>query len=164
MGIETAILMAVVAGANVYQGMQESKQQKKMAQATAAEGTMQVEQMARKSEDIRLQTARMAATQKTSFLTSGLELEGTPFNVLSDTYALGQKDLIDLQKDIRTTANIYNQRSANYMSASRSAMVGGIIGGVTSAASIYGMSGGFGVENMGGVKTGTPPIPGRKPI
>lgn len=151
MGIEIALMTAAV-GLGVAQGVSGYQQNKKQAQSAAAEGTMRAEQLARTGKQAALQTARLAGQQKTAFLSSGLELEGSPFDVFSNTLELGMQDLGAIQQDILSTQNIYNQRAKNYMTAGRSAMLSGLASGVSSAAMIgYGagmFSGGSGAGSL----------------
>ncbi len=135
MGIEVALMTAAV-GLGVAQGVSGYQQNKKQAQATVAEGTMRAEQLARTAKQTALQTARLASKQKTSFLSSGLALEGSPFDVFSYTLESGKLDLAAIQQDIYSTESLYNQRAKNYMSAGRSAMLSGLASGVSSAAMI----------------------------
>ncbi len=173
MGIEVAV-MAALAASSIYSGVQKAKQEQKNAEATALEGTLRVEQMGRQAEQMRLNTARMAAKQKTSFLSSGVALEGSPFQVVSETYDLGMKDIKALGSDIGRTAQLYDMRSASYMSSARSAVIGGLVNAASSVASVGYGSGMFGgAENMAGqsstvfgtTSTGAKaPIPARRPI
>jgi hypothetical protein len=131
MGVEFAIIASVAGG--FLQASQQMSQAKKQAQADVAQGNLAVNELGSKAQQVARKGMATAGTQKTSFLTSGLALEGTPYSVISDTYSGLGKDLSDIGKDIGTTSNFYNTKAKNAISAGRSAAIGSIISGFTSA-------------------------------
>ena len=101
MGIAAAALV----GASVYSAYSGMQNAKKQSKALAEQGALEAENKA-------TQVKAMAASQKTSYLSSGLELEGTPMAVLGSTYATGQKDIAQIISN-------YNTQSKNIMSEAR---------------------------------------------
>lgn len=134
MGIETFILAAKVASA--ISGFMGARQQ---AKATVAEGKLEAE---RRRDVVKAE----AAQQKTSFLSSGLTLAGTPQDVLESTFTTGIADVNQIISNA-------NRQSKNIMSQARTNFLG-------SVATI-------GLEASGLFKgqTGTQqPLPTRKPV
>ena len=80
----------------------------------------------------------LAAKQRVSYLQAGLELEGTPQAVISDTYNTGIEDV----NAIRASGN---QSAKNIITKARAKLIGDI-----AQAGVSAMSGGAGgIENMG---------------
>lgn len=71
----------------------------------------------------------LAATQRVRYLSAGLELEGTPQAVITDTYDIGLKDI----QEIRDS---YNTQINNVKKSARAQLLGGL---ANSAVSAYGM-------------------------
>jgi hypothetical protein len=75
------------------------------AKATIAEGNLATQNKAK-------EVALKAARQKSSFLTSGLTLEGTPMSVIENTFNTGIED-------IKALGSNYNSQSKNIMAQGR---------------------------------------------
>lgn len=90
-----------------------------------------------------------AARLKTSFLNSGLTLEGTPQNVLSDTYNVGLQDI----DQIKTNANL---RAKNAISSARTKAISALSSAAMSASGGFGGGGelGSGFSSAFGNQTG----------
>ena len=99
---------------------------RKEAKATIAEGNIVA---ANKAKEV----ARKAATQRVSFLNSGLTLEGTPMNVIDSGFAAGLEDINQIRAN-------YNTRAKNQISAGRTSAISALASGFGSAA----IAGGFG--------------------
>ncbi len=91
MGIETAIMAALMA-VKTYGTIKQGKEQ---AKEFVRKGEFETKQ---KAKEIRMR----AAAAKTSFLSSGLSLEGTPAMSLSSMFSVGMEDI----QQIMTNANI----------------------------------------------------------
>jgi len=102
----TAILAVATVGMQVMKASNELSNAKKQAQLTVNAAKINAEN---KSKQVRA----LAASQKVSFLTSGLTLEGTPLAVLSSTYETGRQDINQIISNANTS-------SKNTMSAARS--------------------------------------------
>jgi endo-beta-N-acetylglucosaminidase D len=96
MGIETAILIGTLAS-GAFSASQSIKNAKSAANATIAEGNIAT---ANKAKEVQMRAAR----QKSSFLNSGLTLEGTPENVIDSTFSTGLTDLNQLSSNYNTKA------------------------------------------------------------
>lgn len=72
----------------------------------------------------------LAATQRVRYLSAGLELEGTPQAVITDTYDIGLKDI----QEIRDS---YNMQIKNVKKSARAQLLGGLANSAVSAASLY---------------------------
>jgi hypothetical protein len=125
MGIETAL---VVGGLGLMQGIGQYNQAKSAARATAAEGDIVAKN---RQKEIMM----LASRQRLSYLQAGLELEGTPTNVITDTYNTGLADINNIYTN-------YRQSVKNQMTGARSQLLGNL---AQTGLSMYMMSG------MGGV-------------
>lgn len=144
MGIETvAIMMALSVGSGIMGARSANKQAQANANAAVQQGNLELAKMKKQGDVLKKATLSQVSTQKTSFLSSGLALEGTPMDVMGETYDTGIEDLMDLNTDIQTTANLYNQKSKNYITAGRSEAMNSLVSGVSSAA-MMGVGAGFG--------------------
>lgn len=142
MGIET-VLFAALTGISAISKMSAANDQAeaitKNAEAQAkslkTEGELATEERAKK---LRYDAAR----QTSSFLTSGITLEGTPEAVLGETYDTGKADILNIKKGYNTqmtnVISAANAQSKSIISSARSAVIGDI------AKSFGGMSFGSG--------------------
>lgn len=127
MGIETILFMAFT-GLQAVSGMMNAQSQ---ADAAVKQGNLQ---MAEKAKQVRYATAR----QNVSFLNSGLSLEGTPMDVINETFDTGIKD-------IQAIGANANAQSKNIIGQARTQAIGQIAG------AFGGMGGGGG--GFGGMAT-----------
>lgn len=166
------------------QAEQHNRQARMIAQQTkgvAEEGAIKAAERAKRAKIL-------GAKQKASFLNAGVTLQGTPQSIIADTYKTGLEDIELIKKN-------YDQRNANIMTQAkmaqeegmmavergqmagarglaaaaggRSAFIGSMVDGLSSVGTMAVMSGGFGVENMGGGISDFNPAtmpPPRKPI
>lgn len=137
MGVATA----VIAGLNVASAIGNYNQSKSEAKQTAKAGAIVAE---KRADDI----MKLASRQRVSYLSAGLELEGTPQNVINDTYDTGIADVNDI-------IGTYNQKSKNIMTAARAQLLGGLAKAGAGAMAGGGSSGGLfsslsGVSESGG--------------
>lgn len=129
MGIETIALTALSVGMQALQGQQQMKNARAQASAIAQQGALDAQNKARETQ---LKAARL----KSSFLNSGLTLEGTPMKVIEGTYDIGLQDINQIIGNA-------NARSKNTMAAARSEALGGLASSVSGVA-FSGISGSFG--------------------
>lgn len=116
MGWETL----AIAGYSALNAENTLKTGKAAAKAAVQQGDYQVQQTAD-------QTLRSAGTLKTSFLQSGLSLEGAPMDVLTQAFAKGQTDIGRIATNANATAK-------NDINSARTKALEGL---ATSAASAY---------------------------
>ena len=102
-------MTAVMIGLSVVGAASEVSNAKRQAKATIAEGNIVA---ANKAKEV----ARKAATQRVSFLNSGITLEGTPMNVIESTFNTGMEDINQIGSN-------YNMAAKNQISAGRSAAI-----------------------------------------
>lgn len=110
MGIET-ILFAAFTGLQAVSGMMQAQSQAKSA---VAQGNIQMQERAK-------QVRYAAARQNVSFLNSGLSLEGTPMDVINETFDTGLAD-------IRAIGANANAQSKNIIGQARTQAIGQIAG------------------------------------
>ena len=122
--------------------------QLKNAQAQAKAVVQQGANEATRAKQI---TMARAAEQKSSFLSSGITLEGTPLSVMNSTYDVGKADI---EQGIRNA----NVQSRNIIGASRANALSSIAMSVASA--------GFGAAGADSTltSTGIAPFAPRKPF
>lgn len=94
MGIETILFMAFT-GLQAVSSMMNANSQ---ADAAIRTGNLQMQEQAKK-------TRYAAARQTTSFLNSGITLEGTPQDVIQETFTTGIADVKQIGANANTTAN-----------------------------------------------------------
>lgn len=165
MGVELLILGGLMMGAAHIKGKQQQNQYEDQAEIYAQQANVVATEGAIKARERSKQIARLGSQQKTSFLQSGITLQGTPMNVLSDTYKTGRED-IDLTKknyeaktgsliaqanqSLKTGRSAYQQSMLDgVMSVGTMAVMGGVGGGASGDASSGGLSASS--QSMGGV-------------
>lgn len=150
MGVETA----VIAGLSVASAIGNYNQSKSESRQTAKEGVIAAQNRA---DEIK----KLASRQRVSYLQAGLELEGTPQNVINDTYETGIAD-------VNNIIGAYNQKSKNIMTKARADLLGGLAkagasafaGGESSGGLFSGLSGisesggGWGSGSINGIYQG----------
>jgi len=132
MGIETMIALSV--GSGIMGAVSANKQAKANADAAVQQGNLELAKMKKQATALQKATASQVGSQKTSFLSSGLSLEGTPSDVMTETYDTGIEDLLDLNTDMKNTASSYNQQAKNYITQGRSEALNSLVSGFSSAA------------------------------
>jgi hypothetical protein len=131
MGLETAAFI----GLSVFSGMQQVSAAKKEAKATISEGNIALKNKAK-------EVAQKAAAQRTSFLNSGLTLEGTPDNIISATFNTGLEDL-------NLMSSNYNTKAKSQISAGRSAALSSYASAFSSTALPSFQGSGFSANSIG---------------
>jgi hypothetical protein len=116
-------------GLTAIQNIQTINQAKKQAGALVREGEIAASNKAR-------DVMRQAARQRSSFLTSGLTLEGTPEQVIGQTYDTGLQDVNLMRSNTNT-------QSKNIIGQARSQMLSNIMGTVSG----FAMGSGAGFES-----------------
>jgi len=120
MGMTAAAL--TVAGLSVAKGVGEFNAAKSDARALKEEGLIKINN--RKKEIMEL-----VAQQKVGYVDAGVEFEGTPQNVMQDTYNTGMEDIEALRSS-------YNTQIKNALKKARAGLIGSIAGAGTSLLSL----------------------------
>lgn len=110
---------------SVVKGATEMSAARNEAKATIAEGNIAAGNKAK-------QVAAAAATQRVSFLQSGLTLEGTPMNIIESTFNTGIKDINQIRSN-------YDHRAKNQITAGRTAFISSLASGFAGASMGSGM-------------------------
>lgn len=143
MGFDPLTAMMVLSvGSGVLGARSANKQAQANADAAIQQGNLELAKMEKQGKALKKATLSQIGSQKTSFLSSGLSLDGTPSDVMGETYEYGIEDLMDLNTDIRTISSAYNQKSKNYITSGRSEAMNKLASGVSSAA-MMGFGGGY---------------------
>lgn len=118
--------------AGIVQSIGQFNQAKSNARTLAKEAKITAENRA---QEIR----SLAATQRVSYLNSGLEMEGTPAAVIADTHQIGRDDVAAIKSS-------YKKQIKNLMTQARANLLSGLL---TSSAQI-----GSGVMSIAGAAGG----------
>ncbi len=159
----TIVFLALTAAKAVSQVSNASSRAKVVSQnasakaeALKAEGDIAVKERAK---EVRLRAARQAS----SFITSGLTLEGTPTDVIDETFEVGIADIENIGANFQTSRrNIISSGNAEAQSINRAGRTAAI-GTIVSSFSSFGSAGslfGSGQANRG---AGGVPLPVPKP-
>lgn len=138
MGAE--ILTFVALGATIAGGVQQMEAAEDAAAAEVRRGDIEADNTAKR-------VRRQAGQAKTSFLSSGLELSGTPMAAIESIFDTGLEDINLIQSNSQS-------RAKNIISDARSGFITSLGTSVLSA----GMGGGFsapGITNFGQTATAT---------
>ena len=146
------------------------KAQAKMAEQNARQESYRQEQIANKyakeGEELKARQKIIAGQQRAQAGAAGLGMAGSPMDILSAGYDAYNEDKMTLLSNQRndiynsevarrnylTERNSYNTAASNTLSAAKAQGVGTILG---TAASIYGMTGGFGSTGAKSTKATT---------
>lgn len=133
MGIETA----VIAGLGLASAIGNYNQSKSAARQTVHAGDVAAW---KRADEIK----RLASKQRVSYLSAGLELEGTPQAVINDTYNTGIADVM-------TIRSAYNREAKNIMKKGQAQLLGnvamtGVMAGLSAGGGLFGT----GVTEAGG--------------
>lgn len=162
MGFET-ILFAAFTGLRAISQIRTAKKQAEVTtrNVAAQAGAIKTEsELATKerAKELRLRVAR----QTSSFLSSGLTLEGTPTTVLEETFQVGTEDIQNIAKNAQTSIDNLvaggNLRSESIVAQGRTKAISTI----TSTAATFAGGDIFGssISGGGGGTVGTTPIGG----
>lgn len=121
MGIETAIIVSAVSTA--IGAVSTMSSAKKQAKAVVQQANIAADNTAKK-------TALRAASAKTSFLNSGLTLEGTPMTSINEMYTTGLADIAQIRSNADTQSkNIMSQARMSVFKDIASSAAGQAAGG-----------------------------------
>lgn len=137
---EMGVGAAVVAGLSLASAVGNYNASKSEARNVVKQGNIAME---RRADEIKA----LAAKQRVSYLQAGLELEGTPQSVISDTYNTGIEDVNAIREST-------NQQSKNIITKARAKLIGDIASTAVNAYSMGSMGSGGGFLGSGVSETG----------
>lgn len=164
MGLATALIL----GSTLLKTVTEQKAAKAEASAVVAQGELDA---ANKAKEVQLRAARA----QSSFLTSGLTLEGTPAAAIQGIFSVGLEDIDQITSNAGTQAKNIVSKARSDALANIMSTASGMDFGDTNFTSPFKNTGGFGntlnttfgvplSTGGGGSITGAGiPIAGRKP-
>jgi hypothetical protein len=170
MGIETAIFVSLIAAQAISQ-VSNASSQAKVARTNALAKSSALKQegdlaVSEKAKEIKLRGAR----QTSSFITSGLTMEGTPMDVLNETFDVGIADIQNIGRNYQTNReNVLRggaAESSSIINAGRTEAIGTIASGAGSyaggsgAGAMFGAQGGVSRTAAFGSPSGVGPIKG----
>lgn len=132
---------AIFVGLSAVSAMSQVSAAKQQAKATIAEGNIVAANKAK-------QVAQKTASQRVSFLNSGLTLEGTPMNVMESTFNTGLEDIGQISQN-------YNRTAKGQIAAGRSAAISSLASSFAGASmpSVGGSVGNFGSDVGAGISS-----------
>ena len=114
---------AIIGGLQVASAIGNYNQAKSQARQAIKQGNQAAETRAK-------EISKLVAQQRVSYLSAGLELDGTPQSVMNDTFNTGLEDIKAIKSSASTQAkNIIKQGQAN--------LLGGLAQAGASAYSVY---------------------------
>lgn len=156
MGVETAIFasMALQAGSSIFQGIEAGKAgkaQQKLEKEQAAIATSEAKSEAGR---LRLQNKIFNARLKLQFLKQGVSPRiGSAANILATSINLQREEVGAVLDRGEAQSQLFLERGRIARNEGRAALIGGIIGGVSSAVGTFAQAKSFGVFNKPGIET-----------
>ncbi len=141
MGVETALLAAVVvgAGSSIAGGISADKASKKEANALNDQGALAQSEAEAEARRRATEVRQFQRRQKLAFLKNGVTLEGSPLLVLDETIATGQEEVDAIMRRGTAQAKYYRESAAITRSKGRAALIGGIGGAASTVIGGYGI-------------------------
>jgi hypothetical protein len=135
MGIETMFIIS--AGLQVASGIMGYTQQKKADKAAKnaayAEAAMMEEDAKRAALQERMESDRVRKMQKVAYLTSGVDLEGSPLLVMEETRNKGEENAKNVTESAAARASLTRQQG----SVGRASLVGSLANTASGLTSTY---------------------------
>lgn len=128
---------AIFVGLSAVSAVSQVSAAKQQAKSTIAEGNIVA---ANKAKEV----ARKTASQRVSFLNSGLTLEGTPMNAMESTFNTGLEDIGQISQN-------YNRTAKGQIAAGRSAAISTMASAFARASMPSMGSATFGTNSFGGL-------------
>lgn len=150
MGIELLVLAGLTMGAAHLKGKQQQSQYEDQAEIYAQQANAVAAEGALKARERSRQIAKLGSQQKTSFLQSGVTLQGTPMNVLSDTYKTGREDIDLLKKNYEAKTGSLIAQANQSLKTGRSSYQQSLLSGAMSVGTMAVMGGIGGASGASG--------------
>lgn len=140
----TSILLGTTAGLEVVSGLLNMGAAEDTAASLRAEASLVRSETNAEADRYALSASRFKASQKLAYLKSGVQLDGSPLDLLDETARVARENISAIQARGRAEAASLTGRARQTQAAGRAAFIGGL----TSAAGLYARY---------GLKPGTPP-------
>lgn len=129
----TSILMGTAAGLDVLGGLFNMDAAEEEAKALKSQAALVRAESDADAERYSISASRFKATQKVAYLKSGVELSGTPLDVLDETARVSRENLSAMRAESAAKEQRLKSEASRVKNAGRAAFIQGIAG----AASIY---------------------------
>lgn len=124
-------------GSKVYSGYQQNQAAKREASLMEDQGRIEQEEAAAEAQRRADEVRKFSRVQGLSFLKNGVSLAGSPLLVLDETLTQGQQEVDAITRSGDAKRTLYNRKAANTRASGRSALLGGVLEGATSAGTSY---------------------------
>lgn len=132
----------VSAVGSIYSGMAQSAAYKAEAKAKQYEANSLSEQGAYESKQMSDKVKRVTGQQVTATAASGVDITGTPSDVIVDSNTEGQMDVMAIRRNAQFKSNLANYEAKIAKMNAKQAKVGGVIGAI--APLVSGLQSSFG--------------------
>ena len=121
----------VSAVGSIYSGMAQSAAYKAEAQAKKYEAQALAEQGSYESKQYSDKVKRVTGQQVTATAASGVDITGTPSDVIVDSNTEGQMDVMAIRRNAQFKSNLANYEAKIAKMNAKQAKVGGVIGAIS---------------------------------
>lgn len=137
LSVGTLLTTALSAGLKVFGAISAASSAKSQsAAADAAARQAEIEAKERAAAEER-ENKKLKARQLVGFLRSGVQLEGTPLEVLEETELLGEQDIAAIERAGAAQAAGYRSKASTLKSTARSQLLSGLVGAGSAFADIF---------------------------
>jgi hypothetical protein len=136
------IAAGTVAGLQIYSGVQANKMAKKQASLIEQQGALQKEEALQEAAMIRDEGKRFRQEQLMQYVSSGVEIQGTPLVVMAETAKMADVQAKAVEKRGYAMADLANANAKITRSQGKAEMIASFGKAVSSGVSTYASAGG----------------------
>lgn len=129
----TSVLLGTSMGLEVVSGLFNMSAAGDQASALRSQASLVRAETAAEIERYKISAARFKASQKMSYIKSGVQIEGSPLDVLDETARTASENISAIRAQGEAEATKLTSQARMVKSSARAALVGGL----TKAASLY---------------------------
>ena len=128
---------AVSVGTSLYSGAQANKAAKKQAALQEEQGQIQLQEALVEAAQIRQEGERTKQEQMMAYIGSGVEIQGTPLLVMTETTKLADTEAAATEKRGYAQGNLANAQAKITRAEGKAQMIASIGSAVSSGATTY---------------------------
>ncbi len=136
----TSVLLGSSMGLEIVSGLFNMNASESQASALRSQASLVRAETAAEIERYKISASRYKASQKMAYIKSGVQIEGSPLDVLDETARTASENISAIRAQGEAEATKLTSQARQVRSAGRAALVGGF----TKAAGLYAMYGDFG--------------------
>lgn len=121
-------------GSTIYGGISAAKSARREAEAQRQQGLLAKQEADEEAQRTAKEQKRFRALKKVAYLKNGVRLTGSPILSLENDAAEQKKEVDAIKRRGSAQQNLYNQRASNTRRSGRAALIGGLTGGLNTAA------------------------------